>query len=164
MLATLAARFSVTVNAPCSVAGCSRTWALKEYHHVHYICPFHSHLAACGDRTTWALVELSDDMPFVQLEVTRHGQPRLLLHNDGVYVDNKAGTYYQYAECNAHCQIAASWTVIDLGVTKNGGGPDTQDYAAHFFKLDPQDRPRFVYTYGQEWIGGESVYTSAALS
>jgi len=126
---------------------------------VYYAyCP-PTNLGACANQNTWSLVELSNDMPFVQLELTPQGQPRMLLHNDGVYLENQAGTYYQYAECNAQCSSASSWTVIDLGVTKNGGGFDTLHYAAHFFKLDPLGRPRFIYTYGQEWLNGESVYT-----
>jgi hypothetical protein len=47
---------------------------------------------------------------------------------------------YVYAVCDQSCTSAASWNVLPLISTSDSPG-----YSSHYFALDPQGRPRFIY-------------------
>jgi len=104
--------------------------------------------ARCDDGSSWSEVALpgTNKVNQVQLALTRAGQPRLLIRIDrpNIFVPYE----YHYAACDANCASAAGWTMTHF---MNAGKPLLQgvlddDHSQRYFALDPQDRPRFVFT------------------
>jgi hypothetical protein len=98
--------------------------------------------ADCGIESNWATVSLSDDVEDVQLALTKAGYPRLLLRGDEPTAP--FDTLFQYAACDANCTDLANWTGVDL-TTAQYSLVYLKDYPRHYFALDNQDRPRFLY-------------------
>lgn len=113
---------------------------------VYAYCPPQG---GCGDSNNWVGVALSEDVNEVQLALTSQGKPRLLIRRqrEGFNSDE-----YLYAECDANCTAGESWFGT---IVVQPGGVDTfgKDNPQHSFALDPQDRPRFIYTYGWDGTG-----------
>jgi hypothetical protein len=105
----------------------------------------------CAEAADWAAVPLDSRVDEVQLRLTASGQPRLLIRR------LRAGTNwneYVYAACDAACTDPARWasTVVaqPAGVDVFGNGNPQR-----YFALDPQGRPRFVYSNG--WGNGQPI-------
>jgi hypothetical protein len=103
--------------------------------------------ASCASRCTnpadWASVAFGEDVQEVQLALTPDGKPRLLLRSEYELF----GSLFQYAACDTSCTEPANWTVIAL-VDNRLPGETTAlfDRPQHYFALDPQGRPRFIFT------------------
>ena len=94
----------------------------------------------CSDRANWSVVSLSDRVDEVLLALDAAGRPRLLIYGE----DENAVNHYQYAACDAGCTNGANWQIATL-VSINYINISIWDYSQHYFALDPQGRPRFVY-------------------
>jgi hypothetical protein len=96
--------------------------------------------ASCASTSSWAAAKLGDRVQEVQLALDPAGRPRMLIRMR----DQNLDTFYQYAACDADCTSTASWQIATVTPTSN---LDTSlwDYSQHYFALDPQGRPRFVY-------------------
>ncbi len=125
---------------------------------VYYaFCPV-SRLAACDNPQTWQRVKIGADTPFLQLELTPGGQPRVLLYDEDIDVIVAGATHYFYAECDAGCLSAAAWRSTKLWDTTNGGILHAQDFSPHTFALDAQGRPRFIYFAGHDYDTNTDPY------
>ena len=96
----------------------------------------------CGIGSNWVTVSLSDDVEEVQLALTKAGHPRLLLRGDEPTAP--FDTLFQYAACDVNCTDLANWTGVNLA-TSTYSLVYLKDYPRHYFALDNQDRPRFLY-------------------
>src|SRR5262249_9790343 len=82
--------------------------------------PTHAHCAAhCGDRTRWPYVHFGAQVQDVRLQVDAPGRPRMMLFGQPMVADPSDPFWqdrsrYQYAECNAGCTSAASWTITTI--------------------------------------------------
>jgi hypothetical protein len=105
----------------------------------------------CADASDWGAVRLDGRVDEVQLRLTSSGQPRMLIRR------LRAGTNweeYLYAACDAACTDASQWTST---LVAQPAGVDVfgNDNPQRYFALDPQDRPRFVYSNG--WGNGQPI-------
>jgi hypothetical protein len=108
-------------------------------HAVYAFCA-----AACEQAANWASVALGEVVNEIQLELTADGRPRLLYRVPTL----DTGNTFHYAECNANCTQAANWSGTAIfgnrGMSILEYSEDEQPQ--RYFELDPQDRPRFVYS------------------
>lgn len=122
---------------------------------VHFV-PLADHPAAvygvcspggdrCGSAANWQFVQLTDRAEEVQLALTPAGQPRLLIVGDSVLYPG--GKDYIYAACDLGCTSAANWATERVFSSDGTAIFDVSDQhePQHYFALDPQGRPRFVY-------------------
>lgn len=100
--------------------------------------------AACADPAAWQRVALGDYVDEVQLALTPAGAPRMLLSVSRSQAEGEFGTIFVYAACDRSCDAAASWSLTRVAETSYS---DVQqfDMPQHWFALDPQGRPRFIY-------------------
>lgn len=102
---------------------------------------------ACTQKENWRYLHLGQSSE-VRLLLDPAGHPRLLLAVPGDVVGMFQHVSYQYGACNTACTEAAHWTfttvanVID-SIAWVGGREDENN---HYFALDPQGRPAFLYT------------------
>jgi hypothetical protein len=119
---------------------------------IYAYCP--GPASACADPNSWKAVALSDLVDEVQLQLTPAGQPRLLITKmrEGYLQDE-----YVYAECDVNCTEEGQWRSVAV-VFAAGGGVFDNDNPQRSFALDPQGRPRFIFSNG--WGAGypEGVY------
>jgi hypothetical protein len=104
----------------------------------------------CGQVANWQVGEvasLADGWPWVQLQVTADGRPRLLLTRT-IARAGSTGELYRYAECNSNCALAQSWLALDITDRATGGSWYNTDNSYHNFALDNLGRPRFIYEDG----------------
>jgi hypothetical protein len=105
--------------------------------------------AGCADPDAWQAVAFDNKVHEVQLALTPAGTPRLLIRKarEGYNSDE-----YVYAECDTDCTEAGGWNST---VVVQPGGVDVfgKDNPQRDFALDPQGRPRFVYSYGWDGTG-----------
>ena len=148
----------VAVDAAGGLHAAFATWAHADATPTYYAyCP-PTNLAACADLDAWTRVALpgTDEMTFVQLQLTPAGQPRLLLYTEDLEVAGFGATRYMYAACDGGCTGPAGWAVGELWETENGGAFFGTDFDPHAFRLDAQGRPRFVY----QQDDGEAYFAS----
>jgi hypothetical protein len=101
----------------------------------------------CGQVANWQVGEvdsLADGWPWVQLQVTADGRPRLLLTRT-IARAGSTGELYRYAECNSNCALPQSWLALDITDRATGGSWFNTDNSYHNFALDNLGRPRFIY-------------------
>jgi hypothetical protein len=109
-------------------------------HFIHYAyCP-----ANCGDPASWSQTQITtagpyDSLDYPTLALDSNDRPRMMWFKD---------SFYYYAECDANCIQAASWTAVQVPVANQ------IDYiypqTSRYFALDSQGRPRFV-CYGSDY-------------
>jgi hypothetical protein len=107
---------------------------------VYAYCP-----SQCEQGDRWQQVQLTERVNEVQLALNPAGKPRLLISIDSeVYIPGKD---YLFAECDANCTTAGSWTLTLIASSGNMTGFELQDdeLPQRSFALDPAGRPRFVY-------------------
>jgi hypothetical protein len=144
----------IAVDADGGMHTAFYTWHHAEHKNVYYgYCP-PTDLGACGSPEGWSFVPISDEMYFIEIEVTPAGKPRVLMYNDKTYPNESRDpkTLYRYAECDDDCTSAGSWRVAELGHTNKGGLFFTTDYNHQTFELDGNGNPRFVYEVGVRWL------------
>lgn len=103
---------------------------------VHYAyCP-----ANCDEPTQWTAVAVGDAGwlgEVARVALTPQGHPRMMwffqdsLSGDGVFM---------YAECNQNCTTPANWQSLPLTAAFVSSGE------GRYFTLDPQGRPRYLYS------------------
>jgi hypothetical protein len=101
----------------------------------------------CEDAASWQSVSLPfADPELVQIAVTPNGRPRLMIQSS-MFVSG-ASVLYSYAECNAACSDAASWTIVPVfnRAESTLGGLFQYRISEHSFDVDAAGRPWFVYT------------------
>lgn len=124
--------------------GVHTTFYTTQYIYYAY-CP-----ANCGNPANWletpiAAVGSYDALSYSVLALDSAGRPRLMRYK---------APNYTYAECNANCTQASSWTEIEVPLDPYWANisPDHGRY----FALDAQGRPRFVVSYtelGEHGLG-----------
>jgi hypothetical protein len=119
--------------------------------------------ADCAKRASWSIVAFGAGQDYivkVEIELTKAGQPRLLLYNES------NGRLYTYAACDAGCTSRGNWSTADVTRVQSHVDLDTFDYSYHTFELDPQGRPRFIYEdhYGSIHNGLYYVYCDATCT
>jgi hypothetical protein len=104
---------------------------------VYYAyCP-----ANCSSDAGWTVLAVAQAAAWgghVRIAITPAGRPRLLWFYE---VGGALSGTYNYAECDTGCTQAANWHAVAL--MSNSLGPL---WLTRYFALDPQGRPRFVYT------------------
>ena len=98
----------------------------------------------CTDPAQWKSVALANNVDAVQLALTPQGQPRMLLTIDRALEESQFGALFKYAACDTNCASAASWSIVTVAQTDDTD-PYRFEQPRHYFALDPQGRPRFVY-------------------
>jgi hypothetical protein len=91
----------------------------------------------CGNAANWLETPIADagtysSLSFPVLALDPSGHPRLMRYKS---------PNYTYAECNANCTQASSWTEIELPLDPMANNSPSN---ARYFALDAQGRPRFV--------------------
>ena len=110
--------------------------------------------SACETEGNWQSLPLPFTEPeLVQIAVTPDGRPRLMIQS-AMFVAG-ASVLFSYAECNAACTDAASWTIVPIAnkAEETLGGLFQYRINEHSFAVDASGRPWFVYTdanYGAE--------------
>jgi len=116
--------------------------------------------ANCVTPDQWSQVHLRDVHKITgptQLRLTPQGKPRILI----TVGDANDVTTYLYAACDSGCNTAAGWTVLDLGSVFSKPRDRFGVADSHSFALDPQGRPRFVYSFqGDGFESGSFYYAS----
>jgi hypothetical protein len=99
---------------------------------------------ACENEANWTGVSFGEQVNEVQLKLTPTGQPRILYRTRATDEDRND---YFYAACDESCTDPAQWFIIYV-VSSRGTAPsefNDDSLPQHYFALDPQGRPRFVY-------------------
>lgn len=94
----------------------------------------------CANPANWTTTRVGNVGAFggyTRLALNAAGHPRLFWYSSTSI--NSPGVY-QYAECNNACTNPVNWTAVSLA--NDEVGPESTRY----FALDPQGRPRYLYT------------------
>lgn len=116
---------------------------------VHGVYPAfyaHCHPSAandCGDVSKWPRVLLANETRSIQIELTQNGNPRVLIKRNDPSHHTRPFAFI-YAACDLNCTSAAGWKTVHVSNTSDHW-PEITPRTPHFFALDPEDRPRFVY-------------------
>ena len=116
---------------------------------------------ACSNGESWSGVSMGELVKDIQLALTPQGRPRILYRTDTA--DN--GSAFFYAVCEQDCTNPGQWTITQVasnrGMTPVELRPDEQPN--RYFALDPEGRPRFVYSDRNTWITPDHVGTFYAF-
>lgn len=107
--------------------------------------------SACTTDDGWSYVSFGDRVEEVELELTADGRPRVLVRWRD---ENTTNSYFVYFECDANCTQGESWSGV-IVLKGEIGHVFEKDNPQRAFALDPQDRPRFVYT--NAWGAGTPI-------
>lgn len=112
-------------------------------------CP-PTNLATCARLDGWTLTPVldtgADDWPWVQLELTPGGKPRLLIMRNMWFEGRfSAGKQWVYAACDTTCGNTKSWDTIEVLHTETSDDYNDLEYSYHTFALDHLGRPRFIF-------------------
>lgn len=99
--------------------------------------------ANCANPANWSLTRLGNNVQDVRLALDPlTGHPRIMLYTSDTSTD---GHDYQYAACESGCANSANWTITPLVTVYET--PSRRSYHNnHYFALDPQGGPAFIYT------------------
>jgi hypothetical protein len=95
--------------------------------------------ASCARSSSWTAITIGAVGllgGYVTLALDSAGRPRMMWYNDTGLSDGN----YVYASCDQSCTSAASWKVVQLT-----GSSNSPAYHSHYFALNPQGLPRFIY-------------------
>jgi hypothetical protein len=100
--------------------------------------------ASCADNASWTFTRLGEAVQDARIALDANGRPRLLLFGP---VDDPdwPRMRYQYASCNSGCTNRASWTITTI-VTPIEPTATREYNNNHYFAMDRQGHPAFVYT------------------
>lgn len=100
--------------------------------------------AHCENKASWSFTHLGEAVQDARIALDPAGKPRLLLFgpvDDPVWPRMR----YQYAACSSGCTNSASWTITTVATPIEPTA--TREYNNnHYFAMDRQGRPAFVYT------------------
>lgn len=100
--------------------------------------------SGCEDRASWSFTRLGEAVQDARIALDQHGRPRLILFGP-TYDPTWPRMRYQYAACNAGCTNPANWTITTIATPIEPTA--TREYNNnHYFALDSQGRPAFIYT------------------
>lgn len=107
-------------------------------------------LADCARESGWTYTSFGDRVDEVQLALSPDGKPRLVWRQRQ---ESSTNYDYIYAACDAaSCTAEGTWQGVIVFKASVGGAFD-KDNAQRAFAIDPQGRPRFVYT--NAWGAGK---------
>jgi hypothetical protein len=119
----------------------------------------------CNTVAKWPRVPLGTETRSIQIELTRNGNPRILIkRNDDSH--NTRPFAFIYAACDLNCTSTTGWKAVHVSNTSDYW-PEITPRSSHFFALDPEDRPRFVswdQHAGQERKGFYYTFCDAACT
>jgi hypothetical protein len=101
----------------------------------------------CSQATNWIQAIFQNNVHEVQIALTPQGHPRMLLTIDDYSDPNHSnGLYdtYWYAQCDTGCTNSSNWATTFISGTANIAS-NLSPAGKHFFALDPQGQPRFVF-------------------
>jgi len=96
--------------------------------------------SGCTNPSNWGIASFGDQIQEIQLALTSTGYPRLLLVGEDASYDK----LFIYAACDVSCTDPANWTLTTVTISTYIN-VSMWDRPQHYFALDPQDRPRFLY-------------------
>jgi hypothetical protein len=110
--------------------------------------------SACASDAGWSYVSFGDQVDEVELDLTADGKPRVLVRWT---MESSTNDEYVYFECDANCTGEGTWNGV-IVLKGSIGHVFEKDNPQRAFAIDPQGRPRFVYT--NAWGAGkpEGVY------
>lgn len=96
----------------------------------------------CTRAANFNVIQLGTNVAEAQIKLTPQGQPRILMNR----VDYSQHGYnsYWYAACDSNCTRQSNWSITAV-VTTTTISTDLYSSSKHYFALDPQGHPRFVY-------------------
>jgi hypothetical protein len=100
--------------------------------------------AQCGDKANWSFTHIGEAVLDARIALDPAGKPRLMLFGP---VDDLIWprVRYQYATCGSGCTNSANWTLTTIATPIESTA--TREYNNnHYFALDKQGRPAFIYT------------------
>lgn len=98
----------------------------------------------CGEKASWHFMRLGEAVQDARIALDLTGKPRLILYGP-VYDPTWPRMRYQYAACNSACTNSASWTITTIATPIEPTA--TREYNNnHYFAMDSQGRPAFIYT------------------
>lgn len=102
--------------------------------------------AECAALANWTRIALGADVQDVRLALDPAGHPRLMLFGPIADPNSPWPRFqYQYAECNTVCTDVANWTLTTIA-TPIEPVATREDDNNHYFTIDPQGSPAFIYT------------------
>lgn len=114
---------------------------------------------ACSDPTRWQRVTLPvEQVDLVQLALTRAGQPRIVARS---YAPDYRSRIFSYGECDNGCLSPNNWSFAAIAMEQPDAETEYYSYLLpnHFFALDGQDRPRFVFANRYSFTTDDRRYT-----
>lgn len=100
--------------------------------------------AHCGNKANWTFTRIGDEVQDARIALTPNGKPRIILFGP-VYDPNWPRMRYQYTACDSGCTNGANWTITTIATPIEPTA--TREYDNnHYFAIDKQGRPAFVYT------------------
>jgi hypothetical protein len=100
--------------------------------------------AHCGNKANWTYTHLGEAVQDARIALDPNGKPRLILFGP-VYDPIWRRMRYQYAACNSGCTNSASWTITTI-VTPIEPTATREYNNNHYFAMDDQGHPAFIYT------------------
>jgi len=98
----------------------------------------------CGNKINWSFTPIGEAVQDARIALDASGRPRLMLYGP---VDDPTWPRmrYQYAVCNAGCTNSAGWTITTIATPIEPTA--TREYNNnHYFAMDSQGHPAFIYT------------------
>jgi hypothetical protein len=115
---------------------------------------------SCANESSWTRIRLGDAVQDARLALDPAGRPRIMLYTT---VPDPGGVWpeyakqYRYAACDSSCTNSANWT-ITIVATAEEIPVGRADYMFHYFALDPQGNPRFIYTDTRGYMNHSGTY------
>lgn len=98
----------------------------------------------CADQANWSYTHLGEDVQDARLAIDPNGRPRLILFGP-VYDPTWPRMRYQYAACESNCTKQTNWKITTIATPIEATGTREANNN-HYFALDSQGRPAFLYT------------------
>jgi hypothetical protein len=100
--------------------------------------------AYCGEKVSWSFTHLGEAVQDARITLDPAGKPRLILYGP-TYDPIWPRMRYQYAACDAGCSNNASWVITTIATPIEPTA--TREFNNnHYFAMDRQGRPAFIYT------------------
>lgn len=115
----------------------------------------------CEQDANWHGVAMGAQVKEIQIDLTPQGQPRILYRSVGA----NNGNDFFYAACDQACTEPTQWTVTQVASNRGMAAVEFNEDSLpqRYFALDPQGRPRFVYSDRNTWVTPSHVGTFYAF-
>lgn len=100
--------------------------------------------AGCENKANWSYTHIGEVVQDARIALDPGGKPRLILFGP-VEDPTWPRMRYQYAACNSGCMNTASWTITTI-VTPIEPTATREYNNNHYFAMDRQGHPAFIYT------------------